>query len=34
LGELLRGARTVGVDYADDPYGVAYWVARWESVPA
>jgi len=31
LGELLRGARTVGVDYDGDPYGVAYWVARWES---
>lgn len=30
LGHLLRGARTVGVDHADDPYGVAYWVARWE----
>jgi hypothetical protein len=30
LGALLRGLRTVGVDYADDPYGVAYWVARWE----
>jgi hypothetical protein len=31
LGELLRGLHTVGVDYADDPFGVAYWVARWES---
>jgi hypothetical protein len=30
LGGLLVGARTVGVDYAEDPYGVAYWVARWE----
>jgi hypothetical protein len=30
LGALLRGARTVAVDYAADPYGVAYWVARWE----
>jgi hypothetical protein len=30
LGDLLQRARTVGVDYADDPYGVAYWVARWE----
>jgi hypothetical protein len=30
LGSLLRDARTIGVDYADDPYGVAYWVARWE----
>ena len=31
LGSLLRDVRTIGVDYADDPYGVAYWVARWES---
>ena len=30
LGVLLRAARTIGVDYADDPLGVAYWVARWE----
>ena len=30
LGVLLRAARTIGVDYADDPFGVAYWVARWE----
>lgn len=30
LGALLREARTVGVDYAADPYGVAYFVARWE----
>jgi hypothetical protein len=30
LGELLRGARTVSVDYAGDPFGVGYWVARWE----
>jgi hypothetical protein len=30
LGTLLVGAHTTGVDYADDPYGVAYWVARWE----
>jgi hypothetical protein len=30
LGGLLHGARTVAMDYADDPYGVAYWVARWE----
>ncbi len=34
LGALLRGARTVGVDYADDPFGVAYWVVRWEREPA
>jgi hypothetical protein len=31
LGELLRHARTVAVDFADDPYGVAYWVVCWES---
>ena len=30
LGDLLRGMRTAGVDYAGDPYGVAYWVMRWE----
>ena len=30
LGSLLRGARTVAIDFAGDPYGVAYWVARWE----
>jgi hypothetical protein len=30
LGELLRGLRTVGVDYAGAPYGVGYWVVRWE----
>ncbi|GGR69625.1 hypothetical protein GCM10010197_41410 [Nocardioides luteus] len=28
--ELLRGATTVAVDYDDDPYGVRYWVARWD----
>ena len=31
LGELVRGTRTAGVDYVGDPFGVAYWVARWES---
>ena len=30
LGGLLLGLDTVGVDYAADPYGVAYWVVRWE----
>ncbi|MFE7225758.1 hypothetical protein ACFU7D_13300 [Nocardioides sp. NPDC057577] len=28
--ELLGGVRAVAVDYDDDPYGVRYWVARWE----
>jgi hypothetical protein len=31
LGALLRGARTVAVDHVSDPFGVAYWVARWEA---
>lgn len=31
---LLRGAETVAVDYDDDPYGVRYWVARWDAQPA
>jgi hypothetical protein len=31
LGSLLHEARTVAVDYADDPFGVAYWVVRWDS---
>jgi hypothetical protein len=29
LGTLLRGAGPALVDYADDPYGVQYWVMRW-----
>ncbi len=29
LGTLLRGAEPALVDYADDPYGVQYWVMRW-----
>ena len=29
LGTLLRGADPALVDYADDPYGVQYWVMRW-----
>lgn len=28
--DLLRTVDTVAVDYDDDPYGVRYWVARWE----
>ena len=31
LGELLQGMGAATVDYAADPYGVAYWVARWEA---
>ena len=29
LGELLAGAGAAEVDYADDPFGVRYWVMRW-----
>lgn len=30
LGEVARGRRiTTSVTYADAPYGVAWWVARW-----
>lgn len=29
LGELLAGAGPAEVDYADDPFGVRYWVMRW-----
>ena len=29
LGSLLGGVPAV-VDYDDDPYGVKYWVMRWE----
>ena len=30
LGEVARGRRiTAEVTYADAPYGVAWWVARW-----
>ncbi|MEI7054362.1 hypothetical protein WBG06_00980 [Nocardioides sp. CCNWLW239] len=28
--DLLRRVETVAVDYDSDPYGVRYWVARWE----
>ncbi len=30
LGALLAGAGEAVVDYADDPFGVQYWVMRWE----
>ncbi len=30
LGELLTAADTAQVDYDDAPYGVQYWVIRWE----
>lgn len=33
LAELLRPGTEVTVDYDDDPYGVQYWVIRWE-IPA
>jgi hypothetical protein len=34
LGEVARGcAVTAEVSYADAPYGVAWWVARWELEP-
>lgn len=29
LGELLEAGYEVSVDYADDPFGVQYWVMRW-----
>lgn len=29
LGGLLDGAGPAQVDYADDPFGVQYWVMRW-----
>lgn len=31
LAELLEGAELVSVDYDDAPYGVQYWVIRWET---
>lgn len=34
LAGLLEGARLVSVDYDDAPYGVQYWVMRWESPAA
>jgi len=30
LADLLDGARTVSVDHDAAPYGVQYWVVRWE----
>jgi hypothetical protein len=33
LGELLPAGLAPEVDYADDPFGVQYWVMRW-SLPA
>jgi hypothetical protein len=30
LGGLLAGAAAPEVDYADDPFGVQYWVMRWQ----
>lgn len=34
LGELLTTEHLVAVDYADDPFGVRYWVMRWAPRPA
>jgi hypothetical protein len=31
LAGLLEAATLVGVDYDDAPYGVQYWVMRWQS---
>ena len=31
LADALEGAHLVGVDYDDAPYGVRYWVMRWQS---
>jgi hypothetical protein len=30
LGDVLRPGASVSVDYDDDPFGVQYWVVRWE----
>lgn len=30
LGELASGSVAATMTYADDPFGVRYWVARWE----
>ena len=30
LGDLLSSGYEVSVDYADDPFGVQYWVMRWQ----
>lgn len=29
LADLIDGGTTEAVDYADDPFGVQYWVIRW-----
>ena len=29
LGELVHGSVSSALDYAADPHGVKYWVARW-----
>ena len=31
LADALEGARLVSVDYDDAPYGVRYWVMRWQT---
>lgn len=31
LGDLVDGARRVAIDYDDAPFGVQYWVMRWEA---
>lgn len=31
LGELLTSGLVPEVDYADDPFGVQYWVMRWSA---
>jgi hypothetical protein len=31
LGEVLTPGSVATVDYDDDPFGVQYWVMRWES---
>lgn len=31
LADALEGATLVSVDYDDAPYGVQYWVVRWQT---
>jgi len=31
LGDVLTPAHVATVDYDDDPYGVQYWVVRWNA---
>ena len=31
VGDALEGARLVGVDYDAAPFGVQYWVTRWQA---